>query len=125
MQLFLVAGTNTGSVGFFPVAEQQHRAGQLHPGSNILQHPTVVLSGCHQDVVRSVDCFDGSAVQQQQQQLLCVTSGEDAQLALWRQNAAVADMSVEAATTSKGSADSAGPCKRQQQSAQSVRRSPY
>eukprot|EP00775_Hariotina_reticulata_P001783 gene1783-2117_t len=49
-QLLLVAGTNTGTVGFFPVAEQQHRAGQLPPGLNILQQPTVVLSGCHQDV---------------------------------------------------------------------------
>ena len=28
-QLLLVAGTNAGAAAFFPIAEQQHRAGEL------------------------------------------------------------------------------------------------
>lgn len=50
-QLLLVAGSIEGPVGFFPIAEQQHRAGQLPPGSNLLQPPAVVLQGCHRCVV--------------------------------------------------------------------------
>jgi hypothetical protein len=42
-----VAGNIDGAVGFWPIAEQQHRAGQLAPGANMLQPPAVVLHGCH------------------------------------------------------------------------------
>ncbi|KAF6256824.1 WD40-repeat-containing domain protein [Scenedesmus sp. NREL 46B-D3] len=115
-QLLLVAGTISGAVAFFPIAEQQHRAGQLPPGSNLLQPPAVVLNGCHRDIVRSIDCFSGAAAQR----LLCVSAGEDAQLALW-----TLDQAAAAAPSS--SEDSAGPSRRQKQQAHSssLRRSPY
>ncbi|WIA21984.1 hypothetical protein OEZ85_004340 [Tetradesmus obliquus] len=118
-QLLLVAGTNGGAAAFFPIAEQQHRAGQIPPGGNLLQQPAVVLNGCHRDVVRSVDCFAGTAAQR----LLCVSAGEDAQLALWTLDQAA----VAAAAAPSSSEDSAGPSRRQQQHAHNgnLRRSPY
>lgn len=95
-------------------------AGQLPPGSNLLLPPAVVLNGCHKDVVRSIDCFDGQTAQR----LLCLSAGEDAQLGLW-----TLDQSVAAAvgpSSSKDSGDSSGPSRRQQQQQQtSLRRSPY
>jgi hypothetical protein len=69
--------------------------------------------------VRSIDCFAGAAAQR----LLCVSAGEDAQLALWTLDQAA----VAAAAVPSSSEDSAGPSRRQQQHAHnsSLRRSPY
>ncbi|WIA42422.1 hypothetical protein OEZ86_008420 [Tetradesmus obliquus] len=127
-QLLLVAGTNGGAAAFFPIAEQQHRAGQIPPGGNLLQQPAVVLNGCHRDVVRSVDCFAGTAEQRllcvsAAQRLLCVSAGEDAQLALWTLDQAA----VAAAAVPSISEDSARPSRRQEQHAHNgnLRRSPY
>jgi len=82
-QLLLIAGTNAGTVGFFPVNEAAALAGALagQPPAAALQPPPVVLRGCHTDaVVRSVRCFgaEGSSGG-----LLCVTGGEDSKLGLW------------------------------------------
>jgi hypothetical protein len=49
-QLLLVAGNIDGTLGLFPVCEQQQRAGQLAPGANMLAPPAVVLQGCHRCV---------------------------------------------------------------------------
>lgn len=46
-QLLMVAGNIEGTIGFFPILEQQQRAGQLPAGANLLQAPAVVLQGCH------------------------------------------------------------------------------
>lgn len=63
-------------------------------------------------------CFDGAA-----QRLLCVSTGEDAQLALWTLDQAA----VAAAAVPFISEDSARPSRRQEQHAHNgnLRRSPY
>lgn len=90
-----------------------------------LNHAVVLLVLCgHRDIVRSVDCFSGPTAQR----LLCLTSGEDAQLGLWTLDQAVA---AAAASSSKDSADSAGPRRHAAAGAgagaavSSARRSPY
>lgn len=73
------------------------------------------------DVVRSVDCFDGAAART----LLCVTAGEDSQVALWTLDEATA-AAAATVSSSKDSADSAGPRRHHSAAAvSSARRSPY
>lgn len=121
-QLLLVAGSIGGAVGFWPLREQQHRAGALPPGGSILAPPAVVLAGCHRDIVRSVDCFDGAAPGQR---VLCVSAGEDSQVALWTLDAATA-AAAAAPASSRDSADSAGPLRHHAAAVSSAqRRSPY
>lgn len=90
-QLLMVAGTNAGAVGFFPVAEAAALSGALRgrPPADALAPPPVVLRGAHGDVVRSVRCFPGAAGAAAgggsggRARLLCATGGEDSKLALW------------------------------------------
>ncbi len=82
-QLWLLAGNNSGAVGFFPVLEppagtvqqQQQQAGaQPVP---LFGHPQAALpGGCHTDVVRSV-LWPGAAGS------LCLTGGEDSKICVW------------------------------------------
>ena len=85
--LLLVAGTNEGAVGFFPVDEAAALSGALagRPLSAALAPPPVVLRGAHSDVVRSVCCFGGGGGSGGGGGggLLCATGGEDAKIALW------------------------------------------
>lgn len=93
----------------------------------LINTPRHAVVPTRRDIVRSVDCFDGAAARQ----LLCVTAGEDAQLALWTLDAATA-AAAAAASSSRESGDSAGPQRQHQGRAagggadsSSVRRSPY
>lgn len=84
-QLLLIAGTNAGAVGFWPVAEAAAISGALagtRP-ADALAAPPVVLRGAHADVVRSVRCFASDAAAAGAGGLLCATGGEDSKLALW------------------------------------------
>lgn len=100
-QLLLVAGTNEGTVGFFPTLEQQAAAGQLPAGANLLLAPAVCLHGGHSDVVRSAQVVQGCP-----QGLFCVTGGEDAKVALWALGAVAGGPSSSSGTRSQ---DSLGP----------------
>ncbi|KAI8472326.1 MAG: WD40-repeat-containing domain protein [Monoraphidium minutum] len=81
-RLFVVAGTNSGAVGFFPIDEAAALSGALPSPAAALGPPPVALRGAHGAVVRSVCCLapaaaDGAAAP------LCATGGEDSKLALW------------------------------------------
>lgn len=89
-QLLLVAGSNDGAVGFFPVAEATALTGALtgQPPAAALAPPPVVLRGGHDAVVRSCCCFgggggSGGGGMGAAGALLCATGGEDSKLALW------------------------------------------
>jgi len=68
--LSLVAGTNQGSVGFFPIQEHPRSTRSPLPGA-VLAPPIIALQGIHQDVVRSVQCFGNGS------QVIMVPSLED------------------------------------------------
>ena len=82
-QLWLLAGNNSGAVGFYPVSEppagtvqqQQQQAG-AQPAP-LFGHPQAALpGGSHTDVVRSV-LWPGAAGS------LCLTGGEDSKICVW------------------------------------------
>jgi hypothetical protein len=116
-QLLLVAGNNQGAAAFFPLQEAAARQGQLPAGTNPVCAPAVVLQGCHDSVVRSVQCFSGAAAASC---LLCLSAGEDARVGLWAMGP---DPGASPATS--GSLGSAGGPARQHASSKSQRRSPY
>ncbi|KAF5837535.1 WD40-repeat-containing domain protein [Dunaliella salina] len=78
-QLMLVAGRD-GTVGFWPLLEQQAAGGGALVGAEV-QPPVMALQGAHSGVVRSVQCYDS-----QQGPAFCITGGEDAQICLWSLN---------------------------------------
>jgi hypothetical protein len=83
-QLWLLAGNNSGGVGFFPVAEpRQGGSAQPPPAQQQQQQqplfgpPAAVLAGdAHSDVVRSL-LWPGAAGS------LCLTGGEDSKICVW------------------------------------------
>ena len=62
--LSLMAGTNAGAVGFFPLHEQrQGGAAASSPLSGaVMASPVMLVQGAHSDVIRSVRCFGSGQV---------------------------------------------------------------
>ncbi|KAI3427924.1 hypothetical protein D9Q98_006316 [Chlorella vulgaris] len=111
-QLWVLAGTNGGAVGFFPVAEppraaitggeqqQEQQAAAAPPSQQQQQQaaqglfgqPQAVLAarGAHSDVVRSV-LWPGAVGS------MCLTGGEDSKVCVWglQQQAATASAALE------------------------------
>lgn len=84
-QLWCLAGTNSGAVGFFPVVEPAPgaaaaAAAQGGPPPPLFGHPLASLpaggGGAHSDVVRSV-LWPGAAGG------TCLTGGEDSKICVW------------------------------------------
>ena len=117
-QLLLVAGSSEGPVAFFPLMEQAACSRQLPADVNPVEAPVLTLHGCHDSVVRSVECFDGAAAAR----LCCVSAGEDARIGLWTLQQE-AGPSPSASMESEGSQHSGGPARQKHSAAK--RHSPY
>jgi hypothetical protein len=117
-QLLLMAGSSDGTAAFFPLMEEASCSRQLPAGVNPVGAPAVTLHGCHDSVVRSVECFEGAAAAR----LFCVSSGEDARIGLWTLQQEVGP-SPSASMESDGSQHSGGPAR--QKHAAAKRHSPY
>jgi uncharacterized membrane protein YgcG len=116
-QLLLVAGTSEGTVGFFPVLEQQAAAGQLPQGAPLLLPPAVCLHGGHSEVVRSVQVVQGGP-----HRLFCITGGEDAKAGLWSLQEGGGGGGSSSGRSAGRSRDSGGPAR---SGGGGARRAPY
>lgn len=71
-QLHLLAGNNSGAVGFFPLAHLQ----ALRSGAPPVQGPCSAMQGGHNDTVRSVVWY--------QTQGVCCSAGDDGLICCWQ-----------------------------------------
>lgn len=89
-RLWLIAGTNAGSVGYFPVSCNAEL--NASPNSGLLGPVSAVLEGGHTDVVRTIWsplCQEGDPAMLQG--LFCWTGGEDGNLCSWSKGNDVPD----------------------------------
>lgn len=118
-QLWLLAGNNAGTVGFFPVLEPPMSAAAAaaaaaNPGTSLFGPPAAVLAGGHDDIVRSV-LWPGAGGS------LCLSGGEDSKVCTWSLAPTAGGSSSDARPA--GSSGSEGAMRRQPQHVR--RRTPY
>lgn len=92
-RLWLIAGTNSGSLGYFPVNYSKNQLNNS-PNPGLIGPVSAVLEGGHTGIVRAVwspVCLEGGPADAQG--LFCWTGGEDGRLCSWSEGGTAPDKS--------------------------------